>query len=117
MQNYSNLNNMCAYLRFCKEKVLLIILLQVNIKDLSFNYFQCSNPRFEHIKNEKLSRKMFFFSAKRLWYSYQQPFVVYKIKILKRWQIPLRDQNQLSELVYVNLYLIHYFDQYGDFRL
>ena len=29
----------------------------------------------------------------------------------------LSDQNQLRVLVYINLYLIHNFDQYGDFRL
>ena len=44
---------MCACLHFCKKKVLLIMLLQVNNKDLMI-----LRPRFEDMKNEKLSMKM-----------------------------------------------------------
>ena len=58
----------CACLHFCKRKVLLRMLLQVNIKNLIIFSAQTpglsKRPRFEHIKNEKLSMKMSFFSKK-----------------------------------------------------
>ena len=59
---------MCACLHFCKRKVLLIMLLQVNIKALINFSAQTpglrKSPRFEHIKKEELSIKMHLFSKK-----------------------------------------------------
>ena len=40
------------------------MLLQVNIKNLII--FSAQTPRFDHIKNEKLSMKMNFFSKKTM---------------------------------------------------
>ena len=77
---------MCVCLHFCKRKILLIMLLQVNIKNLII--FSAQTPRFDHIKNEKLSMKMNFFSKKK-----SSTFFVYKINIPKKWQIPLSLEN------------------------
>ena len=48
-------------------------------------------PRFEDIKIEKLSMKMIFFQQKDCDIHNQRPFfIIYKKKITKKWQIPLR---------------------------
>ena len=64
---------------------------------LGFYYIKSSNPRyeekdprFEDIKNEKLSMKNNFFSKKTMIFIFSDLFFVYKMKIPKKWQIPLR---------------------------
>ena len=80
------MNNMCACLNFCKRKVLLIMLLQVNIKDLIIFSAQTpglrKRPRFEHIKNEKLSMKMIFFSKKAV------IFIISNLFSTLKWKFP-----------------------------
>ena len=63
-----HVNNLGACLHCCKRKVLQIMLLQENIKDLVIFIPHTpglrQKPRFEDIKNEKLSIKMIFFRKK-----------------------------------------------------
>jgi len=48
MPKISHVNNLCACLHFCKRKILLIMLLQVHIKDsIMFSAQTPSAPRFE----------------------------------------------------------------------
>ena len=77
---------------FFKRKVLLIMLLQVNIKDLIIFSAQTpglsKNTKVLALKKWKIKYENEFFQQKDCDIN-QRPFFVYKMKIPKKWQFPL----------------------------
>ena len=78
---------------FFKRKVLLIMLLQVNIKDLIIFSAQTpglsKNTKVLALKKWKIKYENEFFQQKDCDIHNQWPFFVYKMKIPKKWQFPL----------------------------